>query len=146
MASQALPDSTISSPNSTPGPIFYDINKQSKMFIQRFASIENDQAIIYTPHCHKLEYPLSKKEIFGIFDSIAELQKFGIVHRDLSPNHFMKHPTNGAVVLIDFGCAHFIDLNPKLDTSNHDTTPFYSFNGSIEFAAHSILEHLSDFR
>lgn len=83
--------------------------------------------------------------MFGILECVKELHELDIIHRDLTPNHFMKHP-NGEVILIDFGSAYFINSKQELDTSKDDITKFCRYNGSIEFAADQILEYLSDLK
>lgn len=54
----------------------------------------------------------------------------------------MKHPSNGEVILIDFGSAHFVEAQEELDTSNNNKTELRGYEGSIEFAADEILENL----
>jgi serine/threonine protein kinase len=106
---------------------------------------ENDMTIVYSPRCKPL-VQFTKKDLFGMYECLKELLKVGVIHRDLSYNHFMKSMDNDEIVLIDFGCA-LIMPQPNL-TLNHsnlgDDNTFYTYQGSIEFAALEVLEHLKD--
>lgn len=102
---------------------------------------------MYSPFCQPLiQRQVTEEETMGIFDCLNELYDMGIVHRDLSNNHFMKTP-EGNVALIDFGSSVILDDDKRcLNLNNSNLSPddkFRHFHGSVEFAAKQILMHLA---
>lgn len=98
---------------------------------------------MYTPRGEKLERGLTKEEVLSLLDCIKVLRENNIIHRDLGPNNLIK--SNGKIVLIDFGTAIFFNFNGKNDSICHDKKEIRrSYQGSVEFAAAHILEHLVD--
>lgn len=62
-------------------------NKTSDMFIYQVACIDSHNAIVYQPVGVKLGLLIPRK-IEQIFKAVRSLHRLGIIHRDLSPNHF----------------------------------------------------------
>lgn len=59
------------------------------MFLKQIACNDNNQSIVYHPVGIKIEpMKLTKDIISQIFIAVGHLHRLGIIHRDLSPNHF----------------------------------------------------------
>lgn len=99
------------------GTIIYDCKNLSDKFVQRVAANPEMRAIIYTPRGQNLQTQMSSKEIFLMFDCFNELGKFGIIHRKISPDHFLatRNPSGKIenIFLIDFAWATFEDKEGK---------------------------------
>ena len=51
----------------------------------------NYNAVVYSPVGRRIEkMRLLPHHISQIFDAVGELHRHGIIHRDLSPNHFFE--------------------------------------------------------
>jgi len=108
--------------------------------------------IVYSPIGQILKQrDLTRSDVSQIFDIMEDLYKFGIIHRDLSPNHFMKVydkvNNKDQIFLIDFGSALILDqeILPELNQSKLDQdTEFHGYQGSVEFASQDILPHISN--
>lgn len=107
---------------------------------------ENDLTIVYSPRCQSLKQrQITKEDVLGIFACVKELFRLGVIHRDLSFNHFMKSVESDEIILVDFGSAILKDptVSLNLNQSNWEKdAAFCQYQGSIEFAAAEILEHL----
>lgn len=121
-------------------------------FLQRVAADENQNIIIYSPFCTKLDYLLTKSDVVQMLECLAELVRLGIVHRDLSPAHFMRAKnadgTDGRIVLIDFGAAVFVepqDAPLNISTLQEENWHKKTYRGSLEFAADEILQFLATY-
>lgn len=136
---------------SDDGTIMYELEdlsekSQKSKFIQRVAANPKNLTIIYTPRGQKLERPITQQQFKEMFDCVRELVNCCIIHRDLSPNHFLCTKTN-EIFLIDFGSAKFIK-GGNLNSSNQEpsdsvvTTRNQNYRGSVRFAAKEILECL----
>ena len=120
--------------------LYYDYGSEDgaypEQFIKRVASNQADLAIVYSPCGQHLERKLTRHLALSMFECLEQLHRIGGVHRDLSPHNFVTF--NGRVVLIDFGTIRFLD-----EAINSNS--FSSYEGSIEFAAKDILEHILNF-
>lgn len=118
---------------------------ESDQFIKYIKDQPEDLTIVYCPHCEPLlQRHLTREDVLGILSCLKELQRLGVIHRDLSNQHFMRGPDK-KIILIDFGSAIFTDSKVELNKStNAADKVFHTFQGSIEFAADDILEHLAD--
>lgn len=56
-------------------------------FVKQHRSIPEKRSIIYKPIGKRIK-DLTKNQIIEIFDAVKLLHTKGIIHRDLSPNHF----------------------------------------------------------
>jgi RIO-like serine/threonine protein kinase len=128
-------------------------------FIQRVASNEKHLAIIYTPRGKNIQNHIDNmgftRELFDqMFEGVRSLFNKGIIHRDLTPHHFLvtENPSGKTkkVFIIDFGSTILINKE-KLDNSNLDSNldlkssdPAYQYNyqGSVKSAATEILKCL----
>ena len=76
---------------------------------------EEESTIIYTPQCQMIKYSEMiisnaalnpdkiesiRKDVMQMFDCIEELQKLGIIHRDITPSHFMKRSDTEEIILM----------------------------------------------
>lgn len=119
--------------------INYTSKKPSfKSFIQRVAAKESANAIVYSPLAKPMQNNITKDEFLQMWTCIDKLVELGIVHRDITPHHFMK--SKFGVVLIDFGSAFFA-RKCDLDRSDNPEEVF-EFRGSLEFAALEVFEKL----
>lgn len=87
---------------------------------------------MYSPCGQQLERRLTRSLAMSMFECLEQLHKIGAVHRDLSPQNFVTFENR--LILIDFGTVLFLN---KLKFS-------YDYEGTIEFAARDILDHLID--
>ena len=117
----------------------------SPRFIKLVFVNEVAKALVYHPAGKPIQKRLLTSDIIAqMLDCVKELHVNGIIHRDLSPNHFLQH--NDQIFLIDFGCAIFTknindeDLNKS---DNEDDKNYNNYKGSIQFAALDILTHLN---
>ena len=119
--------------------IYDDVRNLSDKFIHRVADNPKKLSIVYTPRGQPLQHPFTRTQFAKMFGCVRELFNLGIIHRDLTPSHFMRAKTSSGdenIFLIDFGSATFIeevDLNRYV---HHD------YRGSIYFAATSILDSI----
>jgi serine/threonine protein kinase len=65
----------------------FDEGKLPTQFIDLVASFPKNNSIVYKPVGKKI-HNLDKRIILEIFDAVKELHIRGIIHRDLSYNHF----------------------------------------------------------
>ena len=111
---------------------------------------EQKLAIIYEPKCEMINsqelciFKSMKKtdsihnihrDVMQMFECIEDLNRLGIIHRNIHPQHFMRRLDNGEIVLVDFGSAIFL---PESSESSYLEECLY-FEGSLEFAAIEIL-------
>lgn len=108
----------------------------SDRFVQPVAVEEKELAIVYSRTGERLK-DLTKSDTMQVLECVKELQKFNIIHRDLSIVHFLKCPKTKKVFLIDFGTA--------VITKSVDWLMYIvCYEGSVEFASMDILKHLQD--
>lgn len=131
------------------GTVIYKTDDSSQ-FIQRVAANAKKFTIIYTPRGHKIPFPITQQNFDKMFGCLRELASKAIIHRDLTPNHFLctkneKSDEIEKIILIDFGSAVFIKdgkLNKSTLESSDATDEHHKYRGSVRFAAKDILEHL----
>lgn len=127
----------------------YDVSDLSDKFIHRVADNRKKLSIVYTPRGQPLQRQLTRKQFEKMFDCVRVLVDLGIIHRDITPNHFLSAKTSSGIeniFLIDFGSATFIeggDLNSsELVDQNVQQDAKHVYQGSVGFAATSILDSL----
>lgn len=134
----------------------YDCDSLSKKFNQRVAANTNNFTIIYTPRGYQLQRPFTRQQIELVFDCMRELIKYGIIHRDITPNHLLSIKSSSGeieqIFLIDFGSATFVEMDSEFNNSSlaessdddegHTIQVADTYRGSIRFAATKILKQL----
>lgn len=129
----------------------YKLGILPKNFIQRVAANDQQLAIVYTPRGIPLKnQSITKEQFEKMFKCLRSLFENGIIHRDLTPHHFLIENSssgNENIFLIDFGSAILIDKtlnNSNLEDELESSHPAYRINyqGSIRFAANEILKCL----
>ena len=120
---------------------------ESKHIIKAIEFIDEKMAIVLSPLGRQLKREkLTKNRVKSIFSCVRDLQKNGIIHRDIRPSHFYISRENSAqeyVFLIDLGSAYFMDEDQKKrQLNNSDLIPddIITYAGSIQFAANEILD------
>lgn len=117
-------------------------------FIQRVAANTHHLAIVYTPRGEPLEnQSITQKQFEQMFECLRSMFNKGIIHRDLTPHHFLV-TKDKRIFVIDFGSAILIS-DDELNDSNlgkelESSDPAYqnNYRGSIRFAATKILKCL----
>lgn len=110
----------------------------SDKFIQRVAANVKNYAIIYTPRGKQLQRPITQHQFEMMFNCVLELKRLSIIHRDLTPYHFLTTTSSSdepIIFLIDFGSAIFRENIQESDIN---------YRGSVRFAATEILQYLKD--
>jgi serine/threonine protein kinase len=111
------------------------LNGDSKRFMQLVRSDDSQKALVYTPVGKELKKGMLRREhVLEMLDCVEELHSHNIIHRDLSPKHFLQRNDTGSIFLIDFGSALF--------TSKQTLAPV-RYKGSLQFAAREILDCLA---
>lgn len=123
----------------------YKVDNLSDKFVHRVAANESKFTIIYTPMGENLPFPITRQTFDKMFSCVRNLVDLCIIHRDLTPYHFMckKDSANNIekVFLIDFGSSVFIPVGQSLNTSRLEKQ-HYRYRGSLRFAASQILIEL----
>ena len=104
------------------------------------------KTIVYQPYGEPI-LKLTQVRVSQMFDCLETLQRYGVIHRDLSPNHFLKRMVDGKenVFVIDFGAAFLIppeNSATDLNESDNRQAELTNYRGSIQFAALDILQNL----
>lgn len=123
------------------GTVIYRRDHLSDTFIQRVAANEANFTIIYTPRGHKVPFPITLQEYYQMFKCVRDLANKGIIHRDLTPNHFLctKNSTGRIekIFLIKSG-----KMNKSILESSDSADEHHKYRGSVRFAARDILDNL----
>lgn len=77
------------------------------VFTKQVGFIKNKKSIIYEPVGQRIQR-LDKSRILEIFDAIKELHNRGIIHRDLSPNHF--YQVYNKIYIFKFSSRNFTHM------------------------------------
>ena len=117
-------------------------------FISMIFAHKQSKTLVYAPYGKQM-LKLNKDRFHQMLSCLSLLQKNGIIHRDLSPNHFLVRNENGKdqVFIIDFGSAYLAPLNSHTEDMNNSKNAEGNldiFKGSIQFAALEILQNLRD--
>jgi hypothetical protein len=78
------------------------------------------------------------EEVREVFACLEWLRALRVIHRDLSPRHFLRCGVTGVLFLIDFGFAVLLPLESDLSQES-DAVPF---SGSSYYAPTSVLDVL----
>lgn len=87
----------------------YNLDNLSDKFVKRVASNDNSYVIIYN-RGEKLQRPITRQQFDQMFDCIRELRNIGIIHRDITPDHFLSAKASssddtGKIFLVSFSSA-----------------------------------------
>ena len=124
----------------------YDVSDLSDKFIHRVADNRKKLSIVYTPRGQPLQRQLTRKQFEKMFDCVRVLVDLGIIHRDITPHHFLSAKTSSGIeniFLIDFGSATFIEKEDLNSCSKLEAQAAkHGYLGSVRFAATSILDSI----
>jgi serine/threonine protein kinase len=79
----------------------------------------------------------SVQDLQDAFACLEWLRALRVIHRDLSPRHFLRH--QGRLFLIDFGFALLLRVDADLSEESEEA----SFSGSSFYAPNSVLQVLA---
>ena len=131
--------------------IMQEIQSRLLNAAQNFISLvhihQGYKTIVYEPFGEPLT-KLTKDRVTQMFGCLQTLQTYGVIHRDLSPSHFLKKVVDDqeVVFIIDFGCAYLAPQKGSItnmnESNNDKDVKMTNYKGSIQFAALEILEDL----
>jgi hypothetical protein len=103
----------------------YELDNLSDKFVKRVAANRNKRVIIYN-RGEKLQRPITRKQFDQMFDCIRELRNIGIIHRDITPDHFLSAKASSSdetekIFLVSFSSA--IYNQNESDIANHIGMP-----------------------
>ena len=78
-----------------------------------------------------------------VIDAVEALHRRGYIHQDLKPSNLMRRPSDGRLVLIDFGQAHRIEagrLARRVDSLTMDSSGRRLATGTAGYCAPEQLE------
>ena len=100
--------------------------------------------LFFEPHgeARHREHPAIKtaQDVQDAFACLEWLRALRVIHRDLSPRHFLRHGwTRGPLFLIDFGFALLLPVGGDLSQQSDEVR----FSGSSLYAPNTVLEMLA---
>ena len=126
----------------------YELDNLSDKFIKRVAANRNKYVIIYN-RGEKLQYPITREQFDQMFDCMRELRNIGIIHRDITPGHFLSAKASDGsekVFLVGFSSAVFNEKGDKWNASNIESSSNQViYDGLILCASTEILDCLLKF-
>ena len=81
--------------------------------------------------------------LLEVLDAVEALHRRGYIHQDLKPTNMMRRPSNGRLVLIDFGQAHRIEegrLTPQPNSLTMDASGRRTATGTAGYCAPEQLD------
>ena len=81
--------------------------------------------------------------LLDVLDAVEALHRCGYIHQDLKPANMMRRPSNGRLVLIDFGQAHRIEewrLTPRPNSLTMDASGRRTATGTAGYCAPEQLD------
>lgn len=92
--------------------IAYELKKrltgfvQPEQFMRLIDKSPNQYSIVYTPSGVPIG-ELNSNRLEQMFECVEKLQQFGVIHRDLTPHHFLKRTYLKDGIIKEQVCAFF---------------------------------------
>ena len=86
----------------------FDLHAEGDRFFISMEFLEGETLRSYLDRAGRVDADEMLRIGGQLMDGLEEAHRLGILHRDLKPENIMMLP-DGAVKLMDFGVAHFID-------------------------------------